>query len=176
MAIECYLGEIRLFAGTFAPAGWAFCDGQLLSVMLNQPLFSLIGTTYGGDGANTFALPDLRNRVPIHSGQGVALSQRDLGARGGAEKVALQSQHLPLHIHSMPASSARATPAYGQDSNAGFANTGGAAVYGLGGGATTTMAGGMIGVTGGSQPHENLPPFLVLNYIIALDGTYPLQS
>lgn len=176
MAVDSFVGEIRMFAGTFAPAGWAFCDGQLLGTSSYPLLFAVIGAIYGGDGTNTFALPDLRNRVPLHNGQGPGLSLRNLGARGGAETVTLQPQHMPLHSHTMPASSARATPAYGQAGNAGFANTGGAPVYGLGGGATTTMGAGTVGSSGGNQPHENLPPFLVINYIIALDGSYPSQG
>jgi microcystin-dependent protein len=143
----------------------------------NYPaLFSLIGTTYGGDGTHTFALPDLRNRVPIHRGQSPMLSPRTLGSKGGAETVSLQLSQLARHNHTMPASSARATAAYGQASNAGWANTGGAPVYGLAGGASTTMGSGTIAASGGGQPHENLPPYLVVNFIIALNGNYPSSS
>jgi microcystin-dependent protein len=163
-----YIGEIRIFAGTFAPAGWMFCEGQTLSISENDTLFTLIGTTYGGDGQRTFNLPDLRSRVPIHQGNSFQLAQT-----GGVEEVSLTLNQIPLHTHpfvaagvngdqispsgNLPANSFNVTP-YIND----VAGTG--------------LNASAIGPTGGSQPHTNIQPFLCLHFIISLFGIFPSQT
>ncbi|WP_457418937.1 phage tail protein [Roseateles sp. P5_E7] len=167
-----FIGEIRLFGGNFAPAGWALCQGQLISIAENDALFNLIGTTYGGDGVQTFALPDLRGRVPVHQGRGAGLSSRVIGEVGGSEAVTLTLAQMPQHSHAMNASSAAAT--MGSPGGALLATT---AVnsYDTGAG-STAMAAGAIGSSGASQPHVNMGPTLALNYIISLFGIFPPQA
>jgi microcystin-dependent protein len=163
-----YVGEIRLFAGNFAPAGWQLCDGQLLPISENETLFNLIGTTYGGDGQQTFALPDLRGRVPLHQGTHAGLTYQ-MGQAAGTETVTLLPQQLPVHTHGLMASSAAAsgsTPA-----GALLAATS-VASYDIGT-ASTAMAGTAIAPAGGAQPHENMAPTLAVNYIISLFGVFP---
>ena len=171
---EPYIGEIRMFAGNFAPTDWALCNGQLLSIAEYEPLFVLIGTTYGGDGQNTFALPDFRGRIPVHAGQGAGLSNRTLGSAGGAETVALTTAQLPGHTHAMLASRDTASAAY-SGANGVPAVVTGTPVYG-----PVTVAGPMtantIGPAGASQAHDNVGPFLCLNFIIALFGIFPSQN
>ena len=163
-----YLGEVRLFAGNFAPLDWAFCDGQTLSIAENVALFSLIGTTYGGDGQTTFMLPDLRGRVPVHQGPFYVAGQA-----GGAESVTLQAAQMPRHTHAMLASTDAASVAHGPSEVLGSSTA--MKLYGTG---TPTMAmdANAITAAGGGQPHENMPPFVAMNYIIALGGIYPTQS
>lgn len=167
-----FIGEIRMFAGTRAPTGWAFCDGKLLGIAQNSALFALLGDRYGGDGQRNFALPDLRGRLPLHQGQGPGLSRYWAGQRGGSEQAALYAAQLPPHSHAWPATRERAAPAHGTSGVLG--DTGGAPTYGLAGGATTAMQ--LIDPAGGSQPHENMPPYLCINFIIALTGVYPPHS
>lgn len=166
-----FIGEIRLFAGNFAPQGWAFCDGQLLSVSEYEALFTLLGTTYGGDGQTTFGLPDMRGRVPIHAGQGPGLTPRVVGQAGGAEQVTLGVANLPSHSHAP----------FGADDTSVTTDPSGRvlghpttntyrAPYGA---PATGMAPPSVGSTGGSQPHDNVAPSLVLNFIIAVVGIYP---
>lgn len=164
-----YIGEIRIFAGNFAPVGWAFCQGQLIPISENDALFNLIGTTYGGDGQTTFALPDLRSRLPVHMGNGFTLAET-----GGTESVTLTVQQLPGHVHLLQATNnnASATSAAGHV----LAQTPTYTPYNSGFGADTTMAATSIGNTGGGQPHQNLQPFLCLNFIISLFGVYPSQT
>ncbi len=167
---EPFVGEIRMFAGNFAPRGWAFCDGQLLAVSQNDALFSLLGTIYGGDGRTTFGLPDLRGRVPIHAGTGPGLSPRRLGAKAGAENVTLTTNQLPSHTHpvqgtSDPADStdpATRLPAQATTINL-FASSA----------PTVNFASQAVPNVGGSRSHTNLMPFLCINFIIALFGIYP---
>lgn len=166
---EPFVGEIRMFAGNFAPRGWAFCDGQLLAVSQNDALFSLLGTIYGGDGRTTFGLPDLRGRVPIHAGQGPGLSSRRLGAKAGAENVTLTVNQLPSHSHAFRGSSNLATGTSPQNS-----------VLGRSSGSlyardpfVANMSSQSITHVGGSRSHTNLQPFLCINFIIALVGIYP---
>jgi len=174
---EPFVGQINMFAGNFAPRGWAFCSGQLLAISQNTALFSLLGTVYGGDGQTTFALPDLRGRVPIHPGTGVGLSPRSLGETGGAETVALAESQLPSHTHT-------ATP----KCNSGVANqqspvgnvpaveaAGVTATY-SDQGYNADMATWLTDAAGGSQDHDNMPPFLAVNFIIALQGIYPSRD
>ncbi len=166
------VGEIIMFGGNFAPAGWALCQGQLLAISQNDALFSLVGTTYGGDGQNTFGLPDLRGRVPIHYGQGPGLSTIQLGSNGGAEQVTLITNHLPPHTHVPQASTNGTTD--NPDGNY-WANTSTGKAYAAAPG-TVLMNVNAVGPTGGSQPHENMSPYLCVNYIIALYGIYPSRS
>ena len=163
-----FVGEIRMFAGNFAPAGWAFCNGALIAIDQNPTLFQLIGTTYGGDGQNNFALPDLQSRLPVHVGPGFAQGQS-----GGVETVTLTISQIPAHSH-VPLCNAAAgssdTPA-----NNFWAAATGATNYdnGVPGAA---MDPATIGSAGGSQPHDNMIPFLVINFIISLFGVFPSQS
>lgn len=165
-----YIGEIRMFAGNFAPQGWAFCDGSLMSITDNPTLFNLIGTTYGGDGQNTFALPDLRGRLPIHQGSGFAVGQN-----GGVEQVTLTANQIPVHTHpalgqsqagnqSNPKNEVWANSALNQFSSAGVTQSQGP---------NDTMNAGAITSSGGNQPHDNLMPFLAVSFIISLFGIYP---
>ncbi|MFT3743529.1 MAG: tail fiber protein [Pyrinomonadaceae bacterium] len=159
-----YVGELRMFAGNFAPAGWMFCEGQLLPISENETLFNLIGTTYGGDGQSTFALPDLRGRIPIHQGSGFTLAET-----GGVEEVTLTVNQIPTHSHPMMASTNIPT-----SSNPVGNITGQAAskIY-RNGNPSVTLAPQMIGATGGSQPHDNFQPYLCVDFIISLFGIFP---
>ncbi|WP_422377465.1 phage tail protein [Roseibium sp.] len=167
---EPFVGEIRMFAGNFAPRGWAFCDGQLLAVSQNDALFSLLGTIYGGDGRTTFGLPDLRGRIPLHQGTGPGLSPRRLGSKGGAENVTLTTNQLASHTHDFNANVAPATVATPQGHL--LAQTAALSIY-RAEAQTVSMASGSIQNTGGSGPHTNLMPTLCINFIIALFGIYP---
>jgi len=176
--MEAFLGSIIIFAGNFAPNGWQLCQGQLLSIAQNSALFSLLGTYYGGNGVSTFALPDLRGRIPISQGQAPGLSQYDIGQMSGVENVTLTNSSMPAHNHLMNAStnaadqgspggdylaeivdpvSGNATPLYTATTNA-------------------TMNPLAIAASGGSQPHENRSPYLCLNYIICMQGIFPSRQ
>lgn len=163
-----FIGEIRMFGGNFAPAGWAFCDGSLIPISENDALFTLIGTTYGGDGQSTFALPDLRSRVPIHQGPGFALGQS-----GGAETVTLTTNQIPSHTHTPQANSAAGTAS--SPSNAVWANSS-LGQFDNANPADSSMAASAMGPTGGSQPHDNMVPFLAVNFILSLFGIFPSQT
>lgn len=179
-----FIGEIRLFAGNFAPDGWALCQGQQLSISENDVLFMLLGTTYGGDGQSTFALPDFQGRVPIHRGQGPGLSYYVQGQTGGTEQVQLSAAQLPSHSHLLGASSAAPAPATAAiDISAASGGTYVPAsplskprLYADAGQATLPMAQTAIKASGGSQPHDNMAPFLAINYIICLYGVFPSQA
>ena len=161
-----YVGEIRIFAGNFAPAGWMFCEGQLLPISENETLFQLIGTTYGGDGQSTFALPDLRGRIPLHQGNGLILAET-----GGAEEITLTVSQIPAHSHPMlgtqnlanatdpanllPGTLVTNVTAYGTDNP------------------STTLSPSSVSAVGGSQPHTNFQPYLCVNFIISLFGIFP---
>jgi len=170
--MSSYLGEIRMFAGTFAPAGWEFCDGQTLPISENEPLFQLIGTTYGGDGEQTFNLPDLRGRVPLHQGtnNGVTFT---LAQAAGVESVTLTTQQIPIHTHPLLASTDFATQA-----NPGGALTAQPSVAALyfPTAPTQPLAPSLLSPAGGSQPHENMQPFLCINFIISMFGPFPSQT
>ncbi len=162
-----YVGEIRMFAGNFAPAGWMFCEGQLLPIAENETLFNLIGTTYGGDGQSTFGMPDLRGRVPIHQGNSFTLAQN-----GGVESVTLTQNQLPVHTHIPNASNTG-----GSDNPSGnyWANSTTGKPYATPG-AAVAMNAGTIQATGGNQPHDNFQPYLCVDFIISLYGIYPSQT
>lgn len=162
-----------MFAGNFAPRGWAFCDGQLLAVSQNDALFSLLGTIYGGDGRTTFGLPDLRGRVPIHPGTGPGLSPRRLGAKSGSENETLTVNQLPSHTHGpIRASQGSAT----DRTPAGNVSAEGAARIYRAPGATVSMSSAAVSKVGGSRSHSNLMPFLCINFIMALFGIYPSRT
>lgn len=167
-----YIGEIRMFGGSFAPAGWAFCNGQLLPISENDALFTLIGTTYGGDGQETFALPNLQSRVPMHRGQGPGLSSYQIGEMGGVEEITLTTNQIPSHSHPPLASNTGSSDSpggfYWADSALGKPYA--AAPPGV------TMNPQTNSPTGGSQPHENMIPFLCVTYIISLFGLFPSQT
>ena len=170
---EPFVGEIRMFAGNFAPRGWAFCDGQLLAVSQNDALFSLLGTIYGGDGRTTFGLPDLRGRLPIHAGHGPGLSERRLGAKGGAEKVTLTVNQLPSHNHSWRASTVAATLTSPVGPPPASLAQSQADIYRSELDLPTNLSSQAVSNTGGSRSHTNLMPFLCVHFIIALFGIYP---
>lgn len=170
-----YIGEIRMFAGNFAPLGWAFCNGAIMSIAENDTLFNLIGTTYGGDGQNTFALPDLQGRIPRHYGQGSGLSNIIIGQTGGTETVTITQNQMPAHTHFvsyMPAAQTISTP-----TNSTFlAKTPSNVLYTEGVSATSKLSLETIGYAGGSQPINILMPYCCVNYIISLFGIYPSQG
>jgi len=168
-----FIGEIRIFGGNFAPKAWAMCDGQLLSIAQNTALFSILGTNFGGDGKSNFGLPNLQGSAPLHQGQSPGLSAYFVGDAGGEQVVTVVTSELPSHRHSAGATT---TPG-DQLSPSGAlpaipAQTRGAVAYATGS-ADTTLAPRALSTSGGGQPHNNMPPFLVLNFIIALQGIYP---
>lgn len=171
---EPFVAEIRIFAGNFAPRGWAFCNGQLLPVSQNTALFSLIGTTYGGDGRSTTALPNLEGRAPMHPGRGPGLTSRRLGERGGTETVTLTEAQMPDHTHSIMATN--------NPGNLGIPSTVRALARTQPGFAWQTsapnvdMAPQALPSSGGSLSHNNMQPYLTINFIIALVGLYPSRS
>ncbi|MGO9060293.1 MAG: phage tail protein [Candidatus Binataceae bacterium] len=170
---EPFIGEIRMFGGNFAPSGWALCDGQLLSISQNTALFSSLGTSFGGDGVRTFALPDLRGRVPIHAGQGPGLSPYTLGESGGAESVTLVIGQIPTHNHLVNADTGD-NGASSHPNGQYLASTGATSIYNSN--PDSTMNPNMIQPVGGSQPHTNVEPFLCVNFIIALQGIFPSRN
>lgn len=173
---EPFVAEIRIFAGNFAPRGWAFCDGQLLPVSQNTALFSLIGTTYGGDGRSTTALPNLKGRAPMHPGRGPGLTDRRLGERGGVETVTLSEAQMPNHNHTLRASGENGEVG-SLTANVVLARSRGGDLYQTNTSANLVpMASDTLPSTGGSQAHNNLQPFLTMNFIIALVGLYPSRS
>ena len=178
---DYFLGEVRMFGGNYAPANWALCNGQLLSIAQYTALFSLIGTTYGGDGVSTFALPNMQSRVPMDQGQGPGLSPRAMGEAAGTEQVTLLLNQIPLHNHmalasldtgSLPGPASNAVPATpgGSGTPTLYSTTGANPLT------MTAMAPQAIGIDGGGQPHSNLMPFLCLSFIIALEGIYPSRN
>ncbi len=172
---EPFVGEIRMFAGNFAPRSWAFCDGQLLAVSQNDALFSLLGTIYGGDGRTTFGLPDMRGRLAMHAGTGPGLSQRRLGSKLGTENETLNVNQLPSHSHNIEANNAQGSSSVPRGSFAKDATSSNLYSTSLAG-ATTSLSPNMVENTGGSRNHNNLMPFLCINFIIALFGIYPSRN
>ena len=172
--VETFLGEIRMFAGNFAPTGWAFCQGQLLPIAQNTALFSLLGTTYGGDGMTTFALPDLRGRVPVGFGQGPSLSNRVIGEQFGSELVTLNINQMPSHNHTVNAVTSEGNQ--NLPTNSLPANTKALDKEYSDANANTTMKATMVNPTGGNQPFGVTQPSLGVNFIIALQGIYPSRN
>jgi microcystin-dependent protein len=175
-----FIGTISLFAGNFAPRGWAMCDGQHLAISTNPALFSLLGTTYGGDGVRTFALPDLRGRSPMHQGQGQGLTPRILGEVGGTESVTLMVTQMPAHVHPLNASTNtgdKPSPTSNVLAVSSDASVGGAPLnFTASSGINTLMAPNAIGIAGGSTPHDNMEPYLAVTFIIALEGIFPARG
>ena len=172
---EPFVAEIRIFAGNFAPRGWAFCNGQLLPISQNTALFSLIGTTYGGDGRSTTALPNLKGRVPMHPGRGPGLTARRLGQRGGKETVTLSEAQMPNHTHTLRGRNFARGGASRSPADNSFGNAGGAYVTGSDTNLKNLNALALPNA-GGSQSHNNLQPFLAMTFIIALVGLYPSRG
>jgi microcystin-dependent protein len=171
-----FLAEIRIFTGNFAPKGWALCDGQVLPISQNTALFSLLGTTYGGNGTSTFALPNLQGMAPMSAGQGPGLSFRALGENGGEPNVTLLATELPVHTHAASATTnpgSEVSPAGMAPAVPGFSR--GATAYSTGAG-NTSLSSAALDIVGGSLPHNNMPPYLTLTFIIALQGIYPARS
>ena len=165
-----YVGEIRMFAGNFAPAGWMFCEGQLLQISEYETVFELIRTTYGGDGQTTFALPDLRGRLPLHQGDGFTLAET-----GGVEEVTLSTNQIPSHTHALLATARAGT--HGQPRDRILATPPSLRQYvEPATDPTVALAPGTVGATGGSQPHTNLQPYLCVNFIFSLHGVFPSQT
>ena len=172
---DVFVAEIRVFGFNFAPQGWALCNGQILPISQNTALFSLIGTFYGGNGTSNFALPNLQGNMAIHQGQGIGLSPRTIGETGGVSTVTLTIANIPPHTHSVQASTTS-----NEDSPAGAvfggAGRGHASAYGTAGTGVVNLSTSAVGQTGGGQPHENKPPYLGMNFCIALQGIYPSRS
>ena len=177
---DAFLGEIRMTGFNFAPSGWALCDGQILAISSNAALFSLLGTTYGGDGVQTFNLPNLQSRVPIHQGNGLGLSQYVMGQSAGTESVTLLQNQMPQHNHLLEVSNASGTVSDPTNALPAQINTGTPRspnfVNAYTAGATGNMAVSAISLAGGNLPHNNVQPYLVVNFIIALQGIYPSRG
>ncbi len=193
MPLEPFIGEISMFGGNFAPKNWAFCNGQILSIAQNTALFSLLGTTYGGNGVNTFALPNLQGRSPIHWGQGPGLSNVTLGQVSGSETVTLIQTEMPAHTHAVTGGGGQASVSLKCSSQAGNSDSpagniaaatpagdeqyaDAASANGTMAPATVTIPSPTLGITGGSQPHENRCPYLAISFIIALTGIFPSRN
>jgi microcystin-dependent protein len=170
-----FVAEIRIFPFNFAPKGWAFCDGQILPLSQNTALFSLLGTTYGGDGKSTFALPNLQGSVPMHPGQGPGLWLHDLGETGGEETVTLLESEIPSHTHALRAGSAAAADDDPSPSVVLASGTRGATPYAAPG-STEALGDFALGVAGSSQPHNNMQPYLTFNFCIAMQGVFPPRT
>jgi len=168
-----FVAEIRIFPFNFAPKGWAWCDGQLMPLSQNTALFSLLGTTYGGDGKSNFALPDLQGRAPMHPGQGPGLSLHDLGETGGSETVTLLESEIPAHAHSMFVSTQLALENIPVDQN--LAQGDGVNLYAAPN-PVVSMSSQALAPTGGDQPHNNLQPYLTFYFCIALQGVFPPRT
>jgi microcystin-dependent protein len=173
--MDPFVAEIRIFPFNFAPTGWAFCDGQILPLSQNTALFSLLGTTYGGDGKSNFALPDMQGNAPMHPGQGPGLSLHDLGETGGSETVSLLESEIPAHSHSMGAQNVPLgtvqTPAGNTFSHPASGN-----LFNKANPAVVAMNDSTLAPAGGDQPHNNMQPYLTLNFCIALQGVYPPRT
>lgn len=169
--MDPFVAEIRIFPFNFAPKGWAWCDGQLLPLSQNTALFSLLGTTYGGDGKSTFALPDLRGAAPMHPGQGPGLSMHDLGEIGGSDTVTLQVSEMPAHAHAQRANTVDLGDTNIPSPNASFAQSSGGTLYQAA--SNAQLAPQALTPAGGDQPHNNLQPYLTLYFCIALQGVFP---
>jgi microcystin-dependent protein len=170
-----FLAEIRIFPFNFAPKGWAFCDGQILPLSQNTALFSLLGTTYGGDGKSNFALPNMQGNAPMHPGQGPGLSLHDLGETGGSDTVTLLESEIPSHSHSLMAAAQQATVRL-PSPTVGLARSSGTSSYNSTATGLVNLSDNTIAPAGGDQPHNNLMPYLTLNFCIALQGVFPPRT
>ena len=168
---EAFIGTILMFAGNFAPENWAYCDGALLAIAQYAALFSILGTTYGGDGKSTFALPNLQGNAPMQQGQGQGLTLRDLGETSGVESVTLLQSEMPVHTHTLQADLADPADTNAVSPSASFATSTGGTLYQNT--QNTAMAFQALAVAGGGLPHNNMQPYLTLNYCIALQGVFP---
>ncbi len=173
---EPFVGEIRIFAGNFAPRGWALCNGQILSIAQNTALFSLLGTTYGGNGQTTFALPNLQDRSPLHRGQGPGLTPRSLGETSGTATVTLITSEMPAHTHQPQADAAGGGQTSPASASWGAGGRGRPAAYSSSANPGATLSPQALAMTGGAQPHNNRSPYLGVNFIIALQGIYPARN
>ncbi|WP_019010767.1 phage tail protein [Deinococcus aquatilis] len=172
-----YIGTIRMFAGNFAPVGWLMCNGQLLPISEYEVLFTLIGTTYGGDGQSTFALPNLQSRLPLHMGRSLSGTTYVLGEQTGTESVTLTSNQIPAHSHALVASTGPApTPPVPSPAGQWLGQPATGDVYIGAGRRPTALAAQAVTVSGGSQPHTNMPPVLAINFIICWAGIFPSQA
>lgn len=171
---EPFIAQITMFGGNFAPRGWAFCQGQILSIAQNTALFSLLGTTFGGNGQTTFALPDLRGRVPLGPGQGPGLPSFDLGEVAGEPTHTLIVTEMPAHNHTTRASNVAGNSTSPSGNNLAVSSTRDAVYTSTA--PNASMAAGNVGATGGSQPHNNMQPYLGISFIIALEGIYPSRN
>jgi len=171
--MDPFIGQLMLFAGNFAPRGWALCDGQLLSIAQNTALFSILGTTYGGDGRVTFGLPDLRGRVPVHAGQGPGLSFYTLGQQSGTETVSLSILEIPVHSHTFAPGCSSDPPNSQSPANNVLANSD---LQAFSSDVNASMRSASSSTAGGSQAHSNLQPYTCLNYCIALEGIFPSRN
>jgi microcystin-dependent protein len=171
-----FVGEIRIVPFNFAPVGWALCNGQILPISQNTALFSLLGTQFGGNGQSNFALPNMQGNAPMHFGQGIGLSPRQIGELGGETSVTLLSQQMPSHAHTAQASAASNSAAPGPSTVFGGGGRGKPPAYGPATPPSAALSASAVGTAGGNQPHNNVPPYLTLNFIIALQGVYPARS
>ncbi|MBL7973225.1 MAG: phage tail protein [Prolixibacteraceae bacterium] len=169
-----FVAEIRIFPFNFAPRGWAWCDGQIMPLSPNTALFSLLGTTYGGDGRSNFALPNLQGRAPMHPGQGPGLSLHDLGETGGSETVTLLESEIPLHSHPLNFVNSTATSSIPENANFASSPQRNASAYANS--ASNLKTASILNPAGGSMPHNNMQPYLTFNFCIALQGVYPPRS
>ena len=168
-----FVAEIRIFPFNFPPTGWAFCDGQIMPISQNTALFSLLGTTYGGDGKSTFALPNLQGSAPMQPGQGQGLSLRDLGEQSGAESITLLTTEIPVHTHGLRADNLDPADLNAPAPNRCLAQSSGVFAYQPSNANATTMAPQALPPAGGGLPHNNMQPYLTLNFNIALQGVFP---
>lgn len=173
--MDPFVAEIRIFPFNFAPRGWAWCDGQLLPLSQNTALFSLLGTTYGGNGKSNFALPDLQGRAPMHPGQGPGLSLHDLGETGGSDTVSLLESEMPSHSHAMRYHGVDLGELNAPAANRSFALSANASAY-TAAAALTAMSPNMLAPAGGDQPHNNLQPYLTFYFCIAMQGVFPPRT
>jgi microcystin-dependent protein len=171
-----FVAEIRIFAGNFAPKGWALCDGQIMPISQNTALFSLLGTTYGGDGKSTFALPNLQGSAPLQQGQGPGLSLYDLGQTGGASDVTLLSSEMPAHSHTAQGNNGSGDVNTPTNNTWCKAHTGKTALGMYNTAGNAAMSQSAVSIAGGGLPHNNMPPYLVLTFIIALQGIFPQRQ